>query len=211
MENIFRFNFFMRIIYTMIKVKISKKLGSKKIKSKETQAQIRERVSAFKVTNNVYFDNKGDRGDKGDQGPQGLTGIQGLTGLVKPVNYVQKVGTQEPNVSVGQLVVTTDPIATIGRPVQVMCYGDAYLYGLCWAQIQLVRDGSGANVALGTVVQVENANGTTNENRQYCIQAIDESPGTGPHTYSLRIYGKEPTRRADFGLEFGPVITARQL
>jgi len=209
MENIFRFNFFMRIIYTMIKVKFSKeKIGSKKIKAKETPAQIRERVSAFKVTNNVYFDNKGVRGDKGDQGPQGLTGIQGPTGLVKPVNYVQKVVIRVPNVSDGQLVVTTDPIATIGRPVQVMCYGDAYCYGQAWAQIQLVRDGS---VGIGGIVQIENQNTGTNENRQYCIQAIDESPGTGSHTYSLKIIKKTETNRVDFGLEFGPVITVRQL
>lgn len=209
MEIFFRFNFYVRIIYTMIKVKISKeKIGSKKIKAKETQAQIRERVGAFKVTDNVYFVDKGDRGDKGDQGPQGPTGIKGPTGLVKSPNYVQTIGARVPDVSSGQVVITTEPILTSGRPVQVICYGDAFCYGQAWAQIQLVRDGS---VGIGGIVQIENQNAGTDENRQYCIQSIDESPGTGYHTYSLKIINKTTDRDVDFGLEFGPVITAREL
>jgi len=196
-----------------LKVKNTKAIKNvKAIKAKrETQAQIRERVSAFKVTDRVYFENKGDKGDKGDQGPQGPQGSQGPIGPYRPVNYVQQkldnpVPNPDPNVG-GGIVIRSPTITTIGRPVQVMCSGDLNSpVGGAWGEIILVRDDT---VQLGNSVYVETYG--SNENRSYCIQVIDTSAPAGQHTYGMKLISRSTPNTPTFGEADGPVINAKEL
>lgn len=197
-----------------LKVKNTKAIKNvKAIKAKrETQAQIRERVSAFKVTDRVYFENKGDKGDKGDQGPQGPQGLQGPNGPYKPVNYVQeKLDTPVINPAAGGIVIRSPTITTTNRPVQVMCSGDLNsrgdIDGGAWGEIILVRDDA---VELGNSVFVETYG--RNENRSYCIQVIDTSAPAGPHTYGMKLLDRSAAPNYPiFGEVDGPVINAREL
>jgi hypothetical protein len=161
----------------------SLKKVSKGVKATEISTQIKKRVGAFRVTNNMAYLN--------NRGPE------------LPVRYAQNIASKKIITTVGQTIVDV-PFTTTERPVRIICSGDMNNpSAIAWCGIQLYRD----DIPLGNSLQMEAVN--IAESQAFCIQVID-NPSAGTYIYSLRVAYKAPPT-LEFGTVDGPVLTVVEL
>ena len=150
---------------------------------------------------------QGIQGQDGSTGPQGIQGEQGPTGPAGDpcnLNYVQTIGNRITGVSSTNTSVISATITSTGRPVQILCVGEANPVGGNgnWCTLQIYRN----STAIGNSVQVESS--SVNENVPFSLMFID-TPLAGTYTYYLKVNAISGT--FDFGESSGSVMTLIEL
>lgn len=158
---------------------------------------------------------QGPRGDTGYRGEPGMTGPTGPTGavVVNPPNFAQMRCTKtyisamtQPGAAASgaSRAIASVTVTTVGRPVLVLCSGEAIPKtegGRCW--LQLFRNGE----AIGNNVKIESA--FDRHIVPFVLHYID--PLSWPTTCEYVLRASNLSSDFEFGTVDGPVLIAYEL